>query len=289
MFIIENKHTKVAISACGAELMSIFNKQNQLEYLWQGNPKYWSRRAPILFPIVGKLKNDAYAYKGHEYHIKQHGFARDMIFEVVEKLSETITFFCRSNNFTRSSFPFDWLLEIKYTIKINTLIVTAMVKNKSYTNSMLFSIGFHPAFNVPLIKEKEMHEDYCLYFNDDIKGDRWMINNGLIDTIRKPAFELGRIPLSVDLFKDDALVFKNLKSDTITLQSMSTKTGLNFRFNSCPYLGIWSKYEAPFVCIEPWWGIADAVNHDGNFESKEGIITLESGHSFSCGYEVELF
>lgn len=289
MFIIENEYLKVVISKLGAELVSIFNKQNELEYLWQGDPLYWGKRAPVLFPIVGKLKNDAYSFKGQKYILKQHGFARDMYFEMAHQLSETITFSCKSDNYTRRSYPFDWILEIMYTLKFNTLITTAKVKNLSVKRKMLFSIGFHPAFNVPLVKGKELFEDYNLYFNNDIEGNRWMIKNGLIDSIHKPAFDLGRIPLVVDLFKEDALVFKNLNSDTITLQSSATKIGLNFRFNSSPYLGIWSKYEAPFVCIEPWWGIADAVNHNGDFESKEGIIILDSGHSFSCGYEVELF
>jgi len=287
MVIIQNDTLLVEISETGAELQRVFNKKTNIEYLWNGDNLYWGRRAPLLFPIVGKLKEGKMRLDSGEYYISQHGFVRDMIFELNDSTTYRADLMVRSNQVTKKMYPFDWVLQCRYTLKNNMLDVKTIISNDSSDSDMLFSVGYHPAFRVPL-EQNLTFSDYYLRFNKDTKHEKSLLKDGLIDDKTVKGFDNYTIPLSEDTFLQDALVFKGLKSNEILLKSDKTKHGIKFTFDGFPYLGIWSKPGASFVCIEPWHGIADSVHHDGDFSSKEGLIKLEAGRKFMCGYEIEL-
>lgn len=287
MYSIENEFLKIEIHPSGAELQSIVVKKNNKEFLWQGDPSFWSRRAPLLFPIVGRLAGDRMFYKGKEYKMSQHGFARDIKFSKESGTDSSISLSCESDLKTRESYPFDWQLTCKYLLDGNQLKVSAKVTNTSVTDPMYFSIGYHPAFIVPM-DDHLSFEDYYLKFNDDDQANKWKITDALIDKPDGPGMQNGMIKFTNDTFLHDALVFKGLKSNTITLQSDRAATKLIFTCDNYPFIGIWSKPGAAFVCIEPWHGIADSTMHDGDFEKKEGIKYLEPGEDFVCGYEIEI-
>jgi galactose mutarotase-like enzyme len=280
MFTIENDLLKVNINAKGAELQSIFHKTHRLEYMWSGDPAFWAKKSPILFPIVGTLKNDEYFYNDKSYKLGRHGFARDMEFEIENQSADSISFSLRSNETTWQHFPFQFELVIKYSIEKDKLTVRYIVKNIS-EGDMYFSIGGHPAFNVPLVEGTE-YTDYYLEFNKDEILPRWPISSeGLIEKIPEPFLQSGNIlSLNKELFYKDALVFKNPASSMIFLLSNKTNHGLHFNFSGFPYLGIWAAKNADFVCIEPWCGIADSVHSDQQIINKEGINKLSAGEIF---------
>ncbi|MGB4958533.1 MAG: aldose 1-epimerase family protein [Saprospiraceae bacterium] len=288
MLLIQNQQLRVEVSALGAELSRITHRETGLDYLWCGDPTFWGRKAPILFPIVGKLKDNKMIYDGVEYRMNQHGFARDLTFEVVEQTQTLVSLICQSTSETKKLFPFDWTLVISYEVVSNQLMVRSEVHNISAEKDMLFSIGYHPAFRVP-IDDDSVWADYELQFNGNDEAMKWLIKDGLIDTKTTQGFSGGKVKLSEETFENDALVFKHLKSNTLRLSSNTSAYGLTFFFEGFPYLGIWSKPNAPFVCIEPWHGIADSVDHNGDFEQKDGIILLKPDERFHCGYSVDFY
>ncbi len=276
-FFLENESVKVSVRQKGAELVSIYNKSTHLEYLWSGDPAYWAKHSPILFPIVGALKDNQYLYDGKSYTLSRHGFARDMDFELEEESEHSLTFLLKSNADTQAVYPFEFRLRIKYTLLENELSVQYQVSNQD-SKEMLFSVGGHPAFRVPLTPETQ-YTDYYLEFNETEDFNRWpLAESGLIDREPTPVAEnTNRIALSHELFAQDALVFKHLKSTSVILKSDHTPYQLSFDFGEFPYLGIWAAPQAPFVCIEPWCGIADSVDHDQQLATKEGITRLAAG------------
>ncbi|MBK9255444.1 MAG: aldose 1-epimerase family protein [Saprospiraceae bacterium] len=285
---LENDILIVEINTIGAELQRIYNKKTNLEYLWHGDPAHWGSRAPILFPIVGRLKNNTYHFNGKSYEMPQHGFARKMEFEVEKKSYDTIQFLLKSTDDTKKMFPFDFELRLGYRVDQNILIAGAEICNPSENESLLCSIGFHPAFNVPLVSGTSF-DDYLLEFNKDESAESGRLEDGSISDMRFTAFEGGEMPLQYKLFEKDALLFWNLKSDVITLKSNKTDHGLQFRAENFPFYGIWTKPNAPYVCLEPWHGIADNLHRDGNIETKEGIMSIPEKTTFSCQYEVKCY
>ncbi len=289
MFTIENELLQVTIGAKGGELQNIFHKNHQLQYLWNGDPSFWAKRSPVLFPIVGTLKKDTYFYKDKPYQLGRHGFARDMEFEM-EALGQTsITLLLRSNAVTLLNFPFEFEFRIRYAIEKNNLTVTYNVKN-SGEDEMYFSVGGHPAFKVPLIRETD-YSDYYLEFNEDETLARWPISKeGLIE--KHPAMFLQSrsvLPLTKELFYNDALVFKQPTSSMVSLLSDKTEHGFDFDFSGFPYLGIWAARNADFVCTEPWCGIADSVDSDQQLTDKEGINKLSMNQIFEKCWKVSFF
>ena len=280
MFTIGNEHLKIIISKKGAELQSIFNKQTQLEYLWNGNPAFWSKRSPILFPIVGTLKNDIYYYNDKPYKLNRHGFARDMDFEIETPTASAVTFLLRSDETTLRNFPFEFELRVMYSLRENNLRVNYNVSNIS-NREMYFSVGGHPAFKVPLV-DGMGYDDYYLEFNEEETKPRWPISkDGLIETTPVPLLQQTNVlPLTKELFSKDALVLKNPTSSIVSLKSDKSSHGLDFDFGDFPYLGIWAAKDADFVCIEPWCGIADSVDTNQQLVNKEGINKLNAGEIF---------
>ena len=288
-YTIENESLKVEISTKGAELQSIVHKQNGIEYLWSGDAKYWGKKSPVLFPIVGGLKDNTYSYGDKTYHLNRHGFARDMEFVVEEQSADTVSFVRVSNEETWAHYPFNFNFIVRYSLKGNRLNVTYNVKNKSH-GQMYFSVGGHPAFKVPLTNDT-VFEDYYLKFSDVESAERWPLSkDGLIETYTTPVLKnTDRLALSKPLFYEDALVFKHLRSNSISILSDKTTHGLKVKFDGFPYMGIWNAKDADFVCIEPWCGIADSVQTTGKLQEKEGIQLLEENEIFERTWSVEVF
>jgi len=288
-YSIENDLLKVEISAKGAELQSIVHKQTGLEYLWSGDAAFWGKKSPVLFPIVGGLKNNTYSYDDKTYHLGRHGFAREMTFAPGAQTDDSISFIRTSNEETWEHYPFNFTFTVGYALKENRLEVTYHVKNQSH-GSMYFSVGGHPAFKVPLAPDTTF-EDYYLQFSDVEDAGKWPLSkDGLIESAPVPSLEnTDHLPLKKSLFYQDALVFKHLRSNSIAIVSDKTAHGLKVKFDGFPFMGIWNAKDADFVCIEPWCGIADSVNATGRLEDKEGIQLLRESEIFERSWSVELF
>lgn len=287
MITLENAILKVTVSPQGAELHSLFHKENNLEYLWNGDPKFWNRHSPVLFPIVGGLKDDHFIYKGERYKLPRHGFARDSSFEVENTFGDSCSFVLKSSEESRNIYPFEFLLRLKYQLNANNITISYEIENPS-EDHLLFSIGTHPAFNIPLVKGTN-YEDYYLQFSQAENSNRWTLSDNLID---KPAYFFhnhDKIQLKPSLFYDDAIVFKDLKSTRISICSDKTTHGLHCDFAGFPFMGLWASKDAPFICIEPWNGIADSINHNQQLEEKEGIITLPAGGKWKANWAVTCF
>ena len=299
MYLIENEFLAVCISPKGAELISITHKKQGINYVWDADPAFWGKSSPVLFPIVGGLKDNTYFFEGKAYTLPRHGFAREAMFELEEHADEGICLLLRSNEDTLKVYPFKFELRLIYELYGNVLSLTYHVTNTGQ-NDLYFSVGGHPAFAVPLEKGLT-YDDYFLEFEEEEYLNRWPLNaEGLVLDEAIPIFPdaafdedgdptTGKIiPLSKALFYQDALVFKQLASKTITLKSEKSKHALTFDFAGFPFLGIWAAKNANFVCIEPWCGIADSASHNQELSQKEGINQLPAGEIFERAWAVKL-
>ena len=280
MIQLKNDELQINVKKVGAELTSI--KYKDYEYLWQADSKFWGRHAPVLFPIVGRLKNDECTIKGQTYNMSQHGFARDMEFEVFAQTANSITFMLTNNEETMKKYPYEFELYIKYEIVENKVLVKYTVVNAGNDN-MFFSIGAHPGFNI----EGEFN-DCTIEFDNNETQNKVFVDKGLIKFTDEIRLEnTNTLKLKNDSFAEDAIIFKDLESSTVTLSSKGDRK-VKMNIAGFPYLGIWSKENAPFVCIEPWFGIADTEEHDGTFRKKKGIIELDIGEEFEASYTIEV-
>ena len=289
MFTIEDDRLRVSIHPKGAELQRIFHKEHRLDYLWSGNPAFWGKHSPLLFPIVGTLKDNAYVYRDKTYHLPRHGFARDREFTLEAQTADTARFLLRSDDATLAVFPFPFELRVGYRLTYEGLKTTYRIDNPAQT-PLYFSIGGHPAFNVPL-GPGTAYDDYYLEFDESEKAPRWPISKeGLIETTPVPLLQdASRLSLTKDLFARDALVMKRLVSTGVTLRSDKTDRGLRMEYPDFPFLGIWAAPGADFVCIEPWCGIADGVGSDQQLVNKVGINRLEANGVFERTWTLRVF
>lgn len=289
MYQISNDQLTISISAKGAELQSIYHRDNHQEYLWSGDPAFWGKKSPVLFPIVGGLKNGSYTFEGNTYPMGRHGFAREKDFTVTEQSAHQIRFTLHADEQTRAIYPFDFCFSILYSLKENILTVSYEVDNTG-DKTLWFSVGAHPAFAVPLVKGTEFSDHY-LEFGEKENAGVWPLSpEGLIKTEPEPYLEdTDHLPLLKELFYRDALVFKSLRSNTIAIRNLVNDHGIKLQFDGFPYMGIWSARNADFVCIEPWCGIADSVNTSGDLTQKEGINSLQPGNSFRRSWQVKIF
>ena len=281
---IHNNILTVTISRLGAELKSIKNKSNY-EYLWQADPVFWNRTSPILFPIVGALKNNTYNYNQKTYTLPRHGFARDTNFKSTQLSNTEALFTLTATPETLEAYPFNFKLQICYKLKGSLLHCTYTVFNLGNIN-MPFSIGGHPAF---ALKDENI-SNYSLEFNEDcILNCLELTSDGLISSSKKSISLVNQqLTLDKELFNKDALVFRDLKSNQIALKNKTNTQGIIMTFNDFSHFGIWSAPNAPFICLEPWCGIADVENHTQNIEDKEGIINLQPKTSIKKSWQIEI-
>lgn len=285
LFNINNGCLDVTISSFGAEIHSIYSLISKEEYVWEADPAYWGRHAPILFPIIGELKNGCYFYNNKEYKMPKHGFARDSIFELVDHdEAHSITFRLLSNSSLLSCYPFDFSLYVTYCIKGNELVCTYKIMNMGHTD-MFYNIGGHPAFSLPNKKDFT----YFLYFDQDVAINRFFIEGGLLspksDNVSLPN---GRLALTDDLFDQDAWVIKKLNTHKIVLHNQFGVARLSVEFQDFEQLGLWAPPKTPFICIEPWCGYNDERGSNQNLVDKKGISILKPKSESSKSWSIQI-
>lgn len=296
MITLKNDTLTAIIHTKGAELQSLVHK-NGIQYMWHGDPAFWGKRSPVLFPIVGTLINDTYFYKEKAYQLGRHGFARDMVFSSKKVNDKEVVFTLTQNEQTLAVYPFLFTLKLRYQLRGNRLLCTYEVENTGKTD-LYFSIGGHPAFALPLVKGTS-YTDYSLLFSKAEPLQRYKLENGLTGDVKetlptvacKPGTENAaiKLPLTHALFYEDAIVLKHLQNYYTTLATNKHEHGLQFDFTGFPYLGIWAAKDAPFVCIEPWCGVTDNIHHNQNLPEKEGIIGLKAGGTWQRSWSVTCF
>ncbi|WP_396143365.1 aldose 1-epimerase family protein [Flavobacterium sp.] len=279
---LENKNFSISINTKGAELNSFKNQIVNKEYIWEGNPEFWGKHSPILFPIVGALKNDSYYYNDKKYNLSRHGFARDFEFEVIEKTDVSVTFSLKENDETLQKYPFQFELQIKYVLTENKLVIIYHIKNNSKAE-MPFNIGAHPAFALP-----KNFTNYSLEFEKQEELITHELENNLFSGgTRTIALDKTNLPLNYSLFEKDALVFKTLESKSVKILDNGNPF-LKVNYEDFSSLGIWTVKNASFICIEPWIGFADEVSSNGNLFDKKNIQILEENSSFEASFSIEI-
>jgi len=290
LYCLENEFIAVKIKGTGAELCSYYDKQKQREIIWQADPSHWKRHAPILFPIVGKVNKNKIRLENETFTLNQHGFVRDEEFNIVEQSNSSITLINNSSKTTKEIFPFEYTLKVMFSLLEKELKVIYTVENNSL-QKMYFCIGAHPGFNCPFDKVSSF-SDYELEFEKTECSDRLLLNDDGFRTGKRAKEWLcsNTIKLNEELFNQDALIFDDLKSTYLTIGSK--KKNLNEKIKigwfNYPHMGIWKPLNnAPFICIEPWNGMADEANLNQDFKNKYGVIHLESRNYFECFYTIE--
>jgi len=284
---LQNENIIITVDSKGAELKSVFNKSNQEEILWQANPEFWGKSSPVLFPILGTLKNDIYIYNQKQYKMPRYGFARDYNFNLDNVSESQLIFSLESSKEIVQVYPFLFKLQIIYTLENNSLQVKYKVENLSDVETMYFSLGAHPAFNVGL--KADDFSDYSLLFNKDKELKANCLKDGLLITDKNTiTLTNQKLPLNYKLFENDALVLLDMKSDKITLMNNEDKNMLTFEFENFPYFGLWTVKDSGFICLEPWAGVADFETHDQQLENKTGINTLKPNENWSASWTISI-
>lgn len=281
--ILSNKQITAKIKHQGAELCSLLANDTQKEYIWEGNPEYWGKHSPVLFPIVGTLKNNSFQIDNTSYQLARHGFARDMNFELIDKTENSVTFSIQSSVETLKIYPFEFELQIIYALEGKKLNIAYNVINKNQSQ-LPFSIGAHPAFAL-----NGNFEDYELQFEKDETLVYHLLENDLISKKTKTVEKQDNlVKLNYPLFENDALIFKSLQSESLNILKNGIPL-LKVDFQGFPHLGIWTKKDAPFLCIEPWYGYSDTDESTGNLFEKEGIQIIEANSNFNSNFSVAIF
>ena len=287
---IQNDHFVVSVNKIGAELSSFLSVHSNTEFIWKADASVWGSSAPVLFPIVGALKDGFFLYGDQKYFIPKHGFIRNnKNLKIEEHLNDSLTLSFQNSLETEKIFPFEFRFEITFRLINSKLEISHKVTNLSNEKSLYFSLGGHPAFNCPFF-EGEEYEDYYIEFQENENSNRWnVLGDGTIESISKPFLNnSSTINLSHSLFLKDALIFKDLKSKKINLKSHKHSTVVEVSFDDFHYLGIWSKPEGDFVCIEPWLGISDSCQTNHLIEDKEGVICLPQSECFISKYFITI-
>lgn len=285
---LENEQIKLEVDTLGAELKSLKRKRDDREYMWYADAKYWGRTSPVLFPLVGSLNGKKYRYNGKEYEMGQHGFARDREFTLLEQTKDSLRFALQADEETRKLYPFDFSLEIGYRLEEEKVRVLWKVTNAG-KGDMYFSIGGHPAFLCP-IEENTKQTDYYLFFDTDKNLQSDVLENGLItDTIKEYPLENGYLKITEDLFDGDALVIEKNQTKKAALCLPDKTPYLTVSFDA-PLFGVWSpvKKNAPFICIEPWYGRADRAGFEEELAKREWGNTLKEKENFEASYCIEI-
>lgn len=285
---IESQFLEAEISCFGAELVTLRDKETLIDYIYEGDQKFWNRSAPVLFPFVGKLQNDSYRYGGKNYKTQRHGFARDLEFELISHQKDEVRLGLQFSQETLKDFPFKFKLSVTYKV-YGPLLTTSFEVQNLEKRDMYFSIGCQPGFKIPITKGKV--EDHFLEFEQVEYSGPYYLENELVDFESKPGlhhFQGKKILLSEKLFRYDSLVFKDVQSEWVRFRNTIDDHMIELLPGDAPYLLIWRPQRAPFLCIAPCWGIADDLLSDGDLLKKEGIIHLEAGSRFRTQFSFKL-
>lgn len=292
IYCLKNKDLTVEIDSLGSELLSIKDNKG-VDYLWNGDKTYWARRSPILFPFIGRLKNSTYRYKGREYKSGPHGFARDMEFSLIEKSDDELWLEVKDNKDTYKIYPFHFSLKIGYQLMDNRIKVSWKVKNLDLVEPMYFSIGAHPGFLCPFSNEGEDKEGYFLELKgkgNELKYHFANLETGLlIDKKYDLKLEDGKIRMSKDFFDESTYLFLDNQVEEVSILTPGGKKYVSVQFDM-PILAIWSpeKLNAPFICLEPWYGCCDGEWFNGTLEEREWGNVLKASEEFHNSYLITI-
>ena len=288
-YVLENEQLRVEIDSFGAELKSVKDKKTNQEYMWQGDPQYWGRTSPVLFPFVGRLKNDSFLHEGKTYTMKQHGFARDMEHHMLTRTETSIWFKLVTSEETLKNFPFSFVLNIGYELSGNELKVLWEVNNNSVNKHMHFGIGAHPAFNCPIHGE-DSKAGYKLYFGgvDEIRHHGNDPVTGLsVDEDLVLPLENHRATITPEFFDRCTYIIENRQTNEVGIEDPDGNRFITVLFDM-PLFALWSPEgkNAPFLCIEPWCGRCDSVDFEGTLKKRAFDNCLEAGNKFNTSYTI---
>jgi galactose mutarotase-like enzyme len=287
---LENHLLRIEVESKGAELASLVKKATQMEYMWQADPAVWGSHAPVLFPIIGVLKDGKTRINGQEYSIPKHGMVRhNEDLELYSQTEDRITFRLKCNEETGKHYPYNFEFLVTYRLRNEHVIVYHEIYNED-TQPIYFCLGGHPAFRVPSFQGEAYHDYQLRFENDESSESHEVLADGTIGPHTRPVpWKDGNIlPLTHDLFNHDALVFKDLNSISVILESVRRGPVLKMDFAGWTHLGIWAKPNGDFVCIEPWMGLSDPHDSDGEFINKEGIIKLDPSGVYERSYDIKI-
>ncbi|MGF3066184.1 aldose 1-epimerase family protein [Facklamia sp. P12945] len=279
MVTIQNSFLKVEITENGAEVQSITDLKTDYEFLWQADPFYWSRSAPILFPIVGRLQDDQYLYGGKFYQMSRHGFARDYTFTVQSQTESSASFYLKNNKNTLESYPFEFSLQVNYVLYDHKLTITFEVYNPSLEKPLYYSVGYHPAFNLPHTVGRNYPEFNQVSYQLNPEGYYYLLqtnNDGLVNLERAKYTEVINQKLRHKQFRNDALIYQVSEKAELILMDAINDVEIKFRSIGFDYVALWSPYpkRAPFLAVEAWSGLPDIANEPELFKHKRGIHSL---------------
>ncbi|WP_300562408.1 aldose 1-epimerase family protein [Companilactobacillus sp.] len=285
-YTVQNDFLKIQVKSAGAEIISI-QDQAQNEYIRQADPEIWNRHAPVLFPIVGRLKGDHYYYNDQKFEMSQHGFARDRDFSLASQNDNKLVLELNDDEETLSIYPFHFKLQIIYQLVKDTLQISYIVENKDTAEKMYFAIGAHPGFSVPFVKGLQ-YSDFKIELDPKETRSRIALKDSNIDLSQEQRVEDQDFTLTHDAFVDDAIIYSLSQPSVITIKSDLTDKKIQLDTRNAKFVGIWSQYpeKGDFVCIEPWWGIADKIDTDHQLVNKYGINTLDPEQTFEAYYSI---
>ena len=286
MKTIENQILRVQVENHGAEIVSIFDKRNNRECVWHGDASWWKRHTPILFPIVGNVWNKTFRINGNEYHLGQHGFARDMDFDCVLESPNSVVFSLKSNEEIKANYPYDFELQVCHTLNENKVTTSWKVINTGNT-TLPFQIGGHPAYTIPTVSE-DYDSTGKIVLSGNGEYQITEIGSGGCVKAGSVPFNTNEVEIRRDTFKNDAIILEEPCPQKYELFDRNGKKVLTFT-SASPAFGIWAPCKdihTPFVCLEPWWGRTDRVDYTGEFKDKEYINSVEAGSSLSGEWSV---
>lgn len=290
LYSLENEKLCVQVRSYGAELRSIKERADETEYLWDGNPQWWKYSSPVLFPIVGKLQDGKYHVNGKEYELPGHGFGRISEYQLVERRQDYIEFALKWSEDTLASYPWKFQLNVAYALKDDSVEVIWKVQNLD-DQEMVYSIGAHTAFRCPLVQGEEFSDCY-LTFNQQEDNVNMPLNSKgqFLKTPGEARLQGQQLDLNYEMFAGDALAYKGLKSDVVTICSHKSDKKVSMVAKDFPFWGFWTPAQggAPFLCLEPWQGHADYEGYNGEFADREGSLKLAPGESQSFHYIIKI-
>ena len=290
LYSLENDKLCVQVRSYGAELRSIKERADETEYLWDGNPQWWKYSSPVLFPIVGKLQDGKYRVNGTEYELPGHGFGRISEYQLVERRQDYIEFALKWSEDTLASYPWKFQLNVAYALKDNTVEVIWKVQNLD-DREMVYSIGAHTAFRCPLVQGEEFSDCYLTFNQQEDNVNMPLNSKGQFLKEQGEALLQGeQLALNYGMFAGDALAYKGLKSDVVTICSHKSDKKVSMEAKDFPFWGFWTPAQggAPFLCLEPWQGHADYEGYNGEFADREGSLKLEPGKTQSFHYTIRI-
>lgn len=290
-FELSYKNLRAAAESLGGELVSLVD-QTDTEYIWGGEAPFWHGRNPVLFPVVGKLRDDRITVNGKSYGMKQHGFARRSEFTVVEQAQDHIVFELRENEQTLTQYPFPFILQVRHQLTEQGFSTTYRVENTG-TETLPFCIGAHTAFRCPL-REDEQFEEYQIVFDQPEEASTMLYNEqkAVRHTAREALLDhQDRFSLDYAVFaRLDTIMLEGLRSAGVSLRNEKSGRGVRMEFPGFPMIAFWTQgvQKAPFICLEPWHGCADVENEDGTLQGKRHCICLQPGESKELTYTVSI-